>query len=146
MCKPCVGAKVIIRFQALISHAFLNRSIPFLYHISACTSGSICRKRILFISRFGAIVSHFVRGDIFFDSPCSPCPCRHRQQPFFSAVFWNEAPISLRNIIEYITNTRCMNSTLSCRLTYRITLSERVDTLSTGAKMAESVNTKSLNH
>ena len=29
----------------------------------------------------------------------------------------------------------------SCRLTYRITLSEWVDTLSTGAKMAESVNT-----
>ena len=59
MCKPCVGAKVVIRFQALISHAFLDRSIP-----------SICRKRILFISRFGAIVSHFVRGDIFVDSPC----------------------------------------------------------------------------
>ena len=39
------------------------------------------------------------------------------------------------------TIPRCMNSTLSCRLTYRITLSERVDTLSTGAKMVESVNT-----
>ena len=70
MCKPCVGAKVVLRFQALIAHAFLDRSIPFLFHISACTSGSICRKRILFISRCGAIVSHFVRGDIFFDSPC----------------------------------------------------------------------------
>ena len=66
MCKPCVGAKVVLRFQALIAHAFLYRSIPFLYHISSCTSGSICRKRTLFISRFGAIVSHFVRGDIFF--------------------------------------------------------------------------------
>ena len=37
---------------------------------SACTSESICRKRISFISRFGAIISHFVRGDILFDSPC----------------------------------------------------------------------------
>ena len=72
MCKPCVGAKLVLRFQALIAHAFLNRSIPFLYHKSACTSGSICRKRISFISRFGAIVSHFVRGNIFFYSPCSP--------------------------------------------------------------------------
>ena len=70
MCKPCVGAKVVLRFQALIAHAFLDQSIPFLYHISACTSGWICRKRISFISRCGAIVSHFVRGDIFFDSPC----------------------------------------------------------------------------
>ena len=71
MCKPCVGAKVVLRFQALIAHAFLDRSITFLYHTSACTSGLICRKRILFISRFGVIVSHFVRGDIFFDSPCT---------------------------------------------------------------------------
>ena len=71
MCKPCVGAKVVLRFQALITHAFLDRSITFLYHISACTSGSICRKRILFISRLGVIVSHFVRGDIFFYSPCT---------------------------------------------------------------------------
>ena len=70
MCKPCVGAKVVLRFQALIAHSFLDRSITFLYHISACTSGSICRKRISFISGFGVIVSHFVRGDIFFDSPC----------------------------------------------------------------------------
>ena len=45
----------------------------------------------------------------------------------------------LHTVYQYIS--RCMNSTLSCRLTYRITLSERVDTLSTGAKMAESVNT-----
>ena len=67
MCKPCVGAKLVLRFQALITHAFLDRSIPFLYHISACTSGSICR--ILFISRFGAIVSHFVRGDILYNHP-----------------------------------------------------------------------------
>ena len=29
MCKPCVGAKLVLRFQALIAHAFLNRSIPF---------------------------------------------------------------------------------------------------------------------
>ena len=50
----------------LIAHAFLDRSITFLYHISASTSGSICRKRILLISRFGAIVSHFVRGDFFY--------------------------------------------------------------------------------
>ena len=57
------------RFQALIVHALLDRSIPFLYQKSACTSGSICRKRILFISRFGAIVSHFIRGDIFFTHP-----------------------------------------------------------------------------
>ena len=54
MCKPCVGAKLVLRFQALIAHASLDRSIP-----------------ISFISRFGAIVSHFVRGDIFFDSPCT---------------------------------------------------------------------------
>ena len=31
--------------------------------------------------------------------------------------------------------SRCMNSTLSCRPTYRITLSWRVDSLSTGAKL-----------
>ena len=43
-----------------------------LYHKSACTSGSMSRKRILFISGFGAIVSHFVRGDICFYSPCTP--------------------------------------------------------------------------
>ena len=42
-------------------------------------------------------------------------------------------------LIEKFTYTRCMNSTLSCRLTYIIMLSERVDTLSTGA-MAESVS------
>ena len=65
MCKPCVGAKLVLRFQALIAHAFLNRSISCLYHKPACTSGSICRKRIPFISKFGAIVSHFVRGDLF---------------------------------------------------------------------------------
>ena len=70
MCKPCVGAKLVLRFQALIAHALFDRSILFLYHKSACRSGSICRKRISFISRFGAIVSHFVRGDILFDSPC----------------------------------------------------------------------------
>ena len=70
MCKPCVGAKLVFRFQALTAHAFFDRSIPFLYHKSACTSGPIRRKRISFISRFGAIVSHFVRGDIFFYSPC----------------------------------------------------------------------------
>ena len=29
MCKPCVGAKLVLRFQALIAHAFLDRSIPF---------------------------------------------------------------------------------------------------------------------
>ena len=40
-----------------------------------------------------------------------------------------------------LLNTRCMNSTLSCRLTYRIPLSERADSLSTGAKMAESTST-----
>ena len=28
MCKPCVGA-TLVRFQALIAHAFLARSIPF---------------------------------------------------------------------------------------------------------------------
>ena len=69
-CKPCVGVKLVLRFQALIPHTFLDRSILFLYHESACTSGSIFRKWISFISRFGAIVSYFVRGDIFFDSPC----------------------------------------------------------------------------
>ena len=69
-CKPCVGAKLVLRFQALITHTFLYRSILFLYRESACTSGSISRKWISFISRFGAIVSYFVRGDIFFDSPC----------------------------------------------------------------------------
>ena len=37
---------------------------------SACTSGLIWRKRISFISRFGTIVSYFVGGDIFIDSPC----------------------------------------------------------------------------
>ena len=31
MCKPCVGAKVVLRFQALIAHAFPDRSIPFTY-------------------------------------------------------------------------------------------------------------------
>ena len=30
MCKPCVGAKLVLRFQALIAHAFLDRSIPYL--------------------------------------------------------------------------------------------------------------------
>ena len=69
-CKPCVGAKLVLRFQALITHTFLDRSILFLYRESACTLGSISRKWISFISRFGAIVSYFVRGDIFFDSPC----------------------------------------------------------------------------
>ena len=70
-CKPCVGAKLVLRFQALITHTFLDRSILFLYRESACTSGSISRKRISFISRFGTIVSYFVTGDIFFDSPCT---------------------------------------------------------------------------
>ena len=70
-CKPCVGAKFVLRFQALITHTFLDRSILFLYRESACTSGSISRKWISFISRFGAIVSYFVRGDFFFYSPCS---------------------------------------------------------------------------
>ena len=59
MRKPSVGAKLVLRFQALIAHVFLDRSIPFLYHRSACTSGSIFRKIISFISRFGTIVSHF---------------------------------------------------------------------------------------
>ena len=36
--------------------------VPFLYHKSACTSGSKCRKRIYLIARYCAIVSHFVRG------------------------------------------------------------------------------------
>ena len=27
MCKPCVGAKLVLCFQALITHAFLDRSI-----------------------------------------------------------------------------------------------------------------------
>ena len=70
-CKPCVGAKLVLPFQALITHTFLDRSILFLYRESACTSGSISLKWISFISRFGAIVSYFVRGDIFFDSPCT---------------------------------------------------------------------------
>ena len=78
MCKPCVGAKLVLRFQALITDAFLDRSMLFLYRESACTSGSIFRKRISFISRFGAIVSYFVRGNSvilcqrghFLDSPC----------------------------------------------------------------------------
>ena len=60
MCKPCVGAKLVLRFQALIAHAFLDRSIPILYHKSACTSGSICRKRISFISISGAIVNLYI--------------------------------------------------------------------------------------
>ena len=36
----------------------------------------MCRKRISFISGFGAIVSHFVRGDIFFTHPVyyKKCP------------------------------------------------------------------------
>ena len=67
--QTCVGAKLVLRFQALIAHAFLNRSILFLYHKSSSTSGSICRKRTSFISGFGAIVSHIVRGDIFFTHP-----------------------------------------------------------------------------
>ena len=53
MCKPCVGAKVVLRFQALIAHAV----------------SKICQKLILFISGFGVIVSHFVRGDIFLTHP-----------------------------------------------------------------------------
>ena len=65
MCKPCVGAKLVLRVQALIAHAFLDRSIPFLFHKSACPSGYIFRKRISFISRLCAIVSYFVRGDFF---------------------------------------------------------------------------------
>ena len=70
MCKPCVGAKLVLRFQALITHALLDRSIPFLCRKSACTcTGLLCRERISFISRFGAIVSHFVRGDIFLTHP-----------------------------------------------------------------------------
>ena len=43
MCKSCVGAKLVIRFQAFIAPAFLNRSMPFLYHKLACISGSICQ-------------------------------------------------------------------------------------------------------
>ena len=64
-CKPCVGAKLVFRFQALITHTFLDRSILFLYRESACTSGSISRKWI----SFGAVVSYFVRGNLFY-SPC----------------------------------------------------------------------------
>ena len=45
-CKPCVRAKLVLRFQALITHTFLDRSILFLYRESACTSGSISRKWI----------------------------------------------------------------------------------------------------
>ena len=46
--------------------ACIARSInTILYHKSACTSGSICRKRISFISRFGAIVSHFFQRELF---------------------------------------------------------------------------------
>ena len=52
--------------EAFITHKFLDRAIPFLYHESACTSGSKCLKRISFISRYGAIVSHFCqRGHLF---------------------------------------------------------------------------------
>ena len=57
----CVGAKLVLPFQALITQTFLDRSILFLYRESACTSG--------FISRFGTIVSYFVRGDIFVTHP-----------------------------------------------------------------------------
>ena len=28
MRKPCVGAKLVLRFQALIAHAFLDRAMP----------------------------------------------------------------------------------------------------------------------
>ena len=38
-----------------------------------------------------------------------------------------------------------MNSTLSCRPTYRITLSERVDSLSTGAKPGSGPQVSTLN-
>ena len=64
-CKPCVGTKLVLRFQALITPTLLDRSILFLYRQSACTSGSISRRRISFISRFGTIVSYFVKRGHF---------------------------------------------------------------------------------
>ena len=71
--QTCVGAKLVLRFQALITHTFIDRSILFLYRESACTSGSISRKRISLISRFGTIVSYLVRGDIFVLILCLLC-------------------------------------------------------------------------
>ena len=45
-CKPCVRAKLVLPFQTLITHTFIDRSILFLYRESACPSGSIARNLI----------------------------------------------------------------------------------------------------
>ena len=59
--KPCVGAKLVLRFQALIAHASRH----------FCTANRHVHQDQYPEHGFGAIVSYFVGGDIFIDSPCT---------------------------------------------------------------------------
>ena len=71
-CKHCVGAKLALRFQALITRTFLDRSILFLHRESACTSGYISRKWISFIYWCNSVIfcqrGHFFLLTLYIDS------------------------------------------------------------------------------
>ena len=116
MCKPCVGAKLILRFQALIAHAFFDRSIPVLYHKSACTSGSICCKRISFISRFDG---HILSEETFLLT--HPVVCEGTSSYILCAVVQvqnmvetcQEICSTLRSTIIANRNSHCSNAKVS---------------------------------
>ena len=65
----CCGAKLVLRFQALITHTFLDRSILFLYRESTCTSGSISRKWISFYLKIWCNSVIFCQRGHFFTHP-----------------------------------------------------------------------------
>ena len=66
MCKPCVGAK-LVRFQALIAHAFLNRSIP---QIGMYIRINMSKTDFIYLKIWCDRVAFCQRG-LFFYSPCT---------------------------------------------------------------------------
>ena len=71
MCKPCVEAKLVLRFQARIAHAFLERSIPFLYTTNRHVYQDQYVKTDFIYLKVWCESATFCQRGFFFDSPCS---------------------------------------------------------------------------
>ena len=70
MCKPCVGAKLVLRFHALIAHAFLDRSIPFVVpQIGMYIRINVSKTDFIYL-RIWCDSFTFCQRELFFYSPC----------------------------------------------------------------------------